>query len=367
MTTPVQSLTFITNIWTPYRAGLFRQLARTPGVDFSAIYLKLTESRRSWLLPGSASLCPWETVLDHTTTTRRQSRTMQLRLWRLLTALRPEIVVATGYGSWATVTAIAWCRRFGSRCFIWDESHGMAFNVESAGERCAKSLLAEAASGVLVPGRAAHVFQTQCLRVPARRVHVVGDPVDNAHFASAIDDETLARRDAGIPLDATVYLYVGRVEAEKGIHLLLRAFCGLADAASMLVVAGGEPALDFWNRDPRVRWLGFVPQEQLPRVYAAADVFVFPTLGDVWGLAVNEAMAAGLPVVCSRFAGCWPDLITPPSGVVVDPRNVRELRDRMSAMGFHRDRTLLRGHALHTVADMTFSTTAARILGAVNG
>src|SRR5439155_18234313 len=59
-----------------------------------------------------------------------------------------------------------------------------------------------------------------------------------------------------------------------------------------------------------VTFTGFVNQSELPALYAAADVFVLPSGADEhWGLAVNEAMCAGLPVVVSREVGCVPDLV----------------------------------------------------------
>ena len=70
----------------------------------------------------------------------------------------------------------------------------------------------------------------------------------------------------------------------------LRSFCN-------------EQALD------HVVFLGFINQSELPRLYAASDVFVLPSEYEPWGLAVNEAMSASLPVVVSREVGCVADLV----------------------------------------------------------
>ena len=61
--------------------------------------------------------------------------------------------------------------------------------------------------------------------------------------------------------------------------------------------------------EPGVSFRGFVPDGELARYYAAADVFAFPTRSDPWGLVLNEALAAGLPVVVSRAAGAAQDLV----------------------------------------------------------
>jgi glycosyltransferase involved in cell wall biosynthesis len=58
-----------------------------------------------------------------------------------------------------------------------------------------------------------------------------------------------------------------------------------------------------------VSFPGFVNQSELPRIYAACDVFVLPSENEPWGLVVNEAMCAGLPVIVSKEVGCVPDLV----------------------------------------------------------
>ena len=63
--------------------------------------------------------------------------------------------------------------------------------------------------------------------------------------------------------------------------------------------------------------LGNQPQAALNQLYRRADVFVFPTLEDVWGLVVNEALWAGCPVLCSSYAGCAAEIVPP--GNVFDP------------------------------------------------
>jgi glycosyltransferase involved in cell wall biosynthesis len=86
-------------------------------------------------------------------------------------------------------------------------------------------------------------------------------------------------------------------------------------AVSLLMVGSGElesnvkslvKALDVKN----VSFPGFINQAELPRFYAAADVFVLPSESEPWGLIVNEVMCAGLPVVLAEGIGCIPDLVT---------------------------------------------------------
>jgi len=96
-----------------------------------------------------------------------------------------------------------------------------------------------------------------------------------------------------------IFLYVGRVAVEKNIE----AFLAL-DLPGSKWVAGAGPALaGIRTRYPNVNFLGVLDQQQLAEVYASADVFVFPSRTDTFGLVLLEAMACGLPVAAYPVTG----------------------------------------------------------------
>ncbi len=115
--------------------------------------------------------------------------------------------------------------------------------------------------------------------------------VDLDRFRPRPDERTARSR--------PVYLYVGRVAAEKNLD----AFLGL-DLDGEKVVVGGGPALEgLKRRFPGAHFLGPRHDEALARVYADADVFVFPSRTDTFGLVVLEALASGLPVAAYPVRG----------------------------------------------------------------
>ncbi len=110
-----------------------------------------------------------------------------------------------------------------------------------------------------------------------------------------------------------IYLYVGRVAVEKNIE----AFLAL-DLPGSKWVAGAGPALEgIRSRYPEVNYLGVLNQQELALVYAAANVFVFPSKTDTFGLVLLEAMACGLPVAAYPVTGPV-DVITDPRAGVLD-------------------------------------------------
>jgi glycosyltransferase involved in cell wall biosynthesis len=114
-------------------------------------------------------------------------------------------------------------------------------------------------------------------------------------------DTSIFRPQSSKRLDSAppIYLYVGRVAVEKNVE----AFLGLDLPGSKWVVGTG-PAIDgIRARFPDVNYLGLLDREELARVYAAADVFVFPSKTDTFGLVLLEAMACGLPVAAYPVTG----------------------------------------------------------------
>lgn len=141
-----------------------------------------------------------------------------------------------------------------------------------------------------------------------------GQSVGNIGRWSRGVDTTIFQPSAPLPLDVPgpVFLYVGRVSVEKNI----RAFLQL-DLPGTKVVAGVGPALDgLRQRHPEARFVGVLPADQLARLYSSADVFVFPSLTDTFGLVMLEALACGTPVAAFPVQGPVDVIGNAPVGVL---------------------------------------------------
>lgn len=131
-------------------------------------------------------------------------------------------------------------------------------------------------------------------------------------------------------------LYTGTLEPRKGLDTLLRAFASLADNVTHnLVIAGKrgwytEELLSLvvrYGLERRVKLLGYVPDAELPHLYAAAEVFVFPSRYEGFGLPPLEAMACGTPVVCSNAASL-PEVVGE-AALLVPPDDPEALAGRL--------------------------------------
>ena len=122
--------------------------------------------------------------------------------------------------------------------------------------------------------------------------------------------------DAGVEAEPPHVLYAGRLSAEKGVLELVSAADGLE-----LVVAGDGPLRE---RVPGA--LGFVPHDELQRLYARAAVVACPSRREGFGVACLEAMAHGRPVVATSVGGLRDLVVDGETGLVVPPRDPRALR-----------------------------------------
>ena len=105
--------------------------------------------------------------------------------------------------------------------------------------------------------------------------------------------------DADLGLPRPLFLYVGRVSYEKNLEAFLKL-----DLPGSKLVYGVGPLLERLQREhPEVHWRGVVPRPELVRVYSAADVFVFPSHSETFGLVMLEAMACGTPVAAFPVPG----------------------------------------------------------------
>lgn len=147
------------------------------------------------------------------------------------------------------------------------------------------------------------------------------------------------RPEASLPLPRPINLYVGRVAVEKN----LEAFLALDLPGSKLIVGDGPQRRELAQRYPAAHFVGVKVGEDLARHYAAADVFVFPSRTDTFGLVVLEALASGVPVAAypvtgprdildGSGAGCLDDDLGAAirGALAVDRARCRELAERYS-------------------------------------
>jgi glycogen synthase len=165
---------------------------------------------------------------------------------------------------------------------------------------------------------------------PADKVDVIPNGIDPSPFR-ALDGLDLAAFRAHYALpEEKIVLYVGRVVAEKGVEVLVRAVPNVIAALphAKFIIAGKGPELEHLRRlaaelqlGDSVRFVGFISDPERDQLYKVADCAVFPSLYEPFGIVALEAMAACTPVVVSEVGGLREVVRHAETGITIYPNN----------------------------------------------
>jgi glycosyltransferase involved in cell wall biosynthesis len=213
-------------------------------------------------------------------------------------------------------------------------------------------------------------------QVPPERVGVLYSGV-NARFCPQVDQANKARVREKYRLEHPYLLSVSTIQPRKNYVRLIKAFSRLvADLPSpiSLVIAGGNgwmykevyQTVEQMGLQDRVSILGFAPDDDLPALYSMATLFVYPSLYEGFGLPVAEAMACGLPVVCSN-ASSLPE-VGGDAVLYFDPCDVGAMADAMRrALADEALRKELQRKGLEQVKRFSWERAAEGLLESLQG
>jgi glycosyltransferase involved in cell wall biosynthesis len=323
------------NIPSPYMVERFNALAVRPNIDFQAWFSNRTAPDRSWRVEEDTWLFPYR-YLPRVGSARLQ--------WSLPTPIfgrhAPELLVSL-HSQPDFLAGCALARLRGARIAFWVLPTYDSWVDRREWKEAAKRQVFPRADAVLTSGRDGRDFAR---RYGARddRIFYVPQVINVDHFAKARAISAQKRQDvrATLGVQGVTFVCVGRLWLGKGVGFLIDAFAAVRrhvgeDAATLLLVGDGVDERRFRRQAADVGpsgilFTGFVHSDVLPEIYAASDVFVFPTLGDPYGLVVLEAMAAGLPIISTRAAGEIYDRVEEGvNGFLVDPGSAEQLAARM--------------------------------------
>lgn len=248
-------------------------------------------------------------------------------LWHLL-RYQPDVVITNEMG-FRTLTALFYGSIFRKPVFVW--WGGTTHTERDIGlvKRSLRALVSRWARRWISYGKTSTEY-LRTLAIPRDRIMQIQNAVDEQRFTANVEPAF------SLPTKPVV-LYVGQFIARKGVELLLTAAAALQRDGvifSLLLVGNGRDKLQMEKRAKdlqlnNVHFHAALPPEKMPAVYRSADVLVFPTLEDPWGLVANEAILSGVTVMCSRYAGCAEELFSAEN--IFDPENIPEFAEELRA------------------------------------
>jgi glycosyltransferase involved in cell wall biosynthesis len=276
----------------PYQRDLFAALSRRPELDLSVYYMEAASPDSPW---PEKPLAAYEQVLPgfwfpvgsarvHMNWSLPRVRDFDVIVLNSLMSITAQRLMR---GPLRRVPWIFMGERLGQRRGGWHER--LSSPLHRAGGIAAVGSWAEADYRARFP-------EPRCFRLPYY-CDLNGFLAQPRHSVAG----------------EVVFLFCGQMIARKGVDLLIEAFAKLPSGRLLLI--GREAELpELLERVPapvreRIEYAGFHAPERLPEHFARADVFVLPSRYDGWGVVVNQAIAAGLPVICSDQVGAGFDLV----------------------------------------------------------
>lgn len=259
---------------------------------------------------------------------------------RLLNCYQPEAVVLIGYNDFSQWVASWWAKKHRVARILHADSWWGDRPRPWYKEFIKKHLFVRPVfDAAFVPGIRGFEY-IKSLGVPIEAIWSGLYVVDNDHFSKgawqARQEPQRYRSLHGLP--ENYFLVAARLSPEKNLERLFHSFAHYREQGGnwSLVVVGSGPQADFLRKlanslaGDSIILAGWQQYEALPAFYGLAKCFILPSLSEPWGLVVNEAMAAGLPVLVSNRCGCQPDLCKRGiNGLDFDPMKVGELAQLM--------------------------------------
>jgi glycosyltransferase involved in cell wall biosynthesis len=265
------------------------------------------------------------------------------KLLQTLQELAPEHIALCGYHRIENLAALTWAKLTRRSAILMTESK-QDDKPRRMIQEGFKSLLVRQFDSCLVGGISHYQYMIALGASPAR-IFQGYDAVDNTLFAEAADAARLNAKQfrADLALPERYFMAACRFVPKKNLPMLLEAYRLYReihpDHGWSLVICGGGPLeaelrqLVTAKTIPDVYFPGFHKGRELGKYYGLASCFIHPSVQEQWGLVVNEAMAAGLPVLVSHTCGCAQNLVQQGvNGFTFDPTDPPALAQLMSQM-----------------------------------
>lgn len=327
----------ITNIVSPYRIPLFNYIDQKGVFDFKVIALAEKEKNREWILAKEKIKFDYHILPGWHWFIWGKKREVAIHLnkgvFKILFEHKPDIVITSGYDSLAYWQAFLHCKLYRKKFILWNGTTLMSSGSTKGARGLLKRIIIRGADRYIAYGTKAKEY-LEYLGAKANKIYVSTNTVDVIHLQNEVmryrNEESFIKERKLRP--KYLLLYVGQLIRRKGVIQVLKALNILGDPDIGFMIVGNGPEernLKIFckeNKLQNVFFEGFQQQEMLPKYYALADIFILPSFEEVWGLVVNEALASGLYVLSSKYAGASYDLIKKGwNGEIFDPNDIEKM------------------------------------------
>lgn len=252
-----------------------------------------------------------------------------------LLKFKPQVVFSVGFCLWTALALLIKSWGGWRVVIIYDGSTPNVDRRSSPLHLWLRRLMTRFADGLITNTAAGKSYLVEVLKAQSDRVYARPYLVPDVQALQQAQEVAfhLPRQ------EGPIFLFIGKIIPRKGLRQLLEACSILQHQGQthyrLMILGEGwqrselETLSKTYGLDTQVQWRGAVAYSQLGAYLQQADVLVFPTLEDVWGMVIPEAMALGKPVLCSQWAGAAELVVEGENGYCFDPNRPQRLAELM--------------------------------------
>lgn len=368
----MKKVLLVTNIPNPYRVPLFNILSEKmtrENMHLKVIFSSWSYNRRKFSLDKSELKFDYQVLNSDITQSSTDPENTLFHyngLSKVIDSEKPDCIIASGF---SPATMRIWFRNLFKKSIpyiIWTGSVTRKGRKDSVLRKIQRKFLVNGASSFVVYGSMSRKYLLN-LNIPSEKIFTAINTVDTDFFMEETMNQKNKNTNPGVPH----FLYLGYLVPRKNITALLEAVKILSLKRKdfhLDIVGDGESSTALANYIKKenlqdlITMHGFKQKHEIPGFFAASTALMFQTGFDIWGLVLNEAMAAGLPCIASDKSGAAEDLIIHgENGYIVDyhqPATVAGLmenflnnRELSGAMGKKASEFIHKNVNLQTSAD----------------
>ena len=356
-------IAIVTSIKAPYRTLQFKEISKNKDFEISVYYTKKGDEGRKWQSINSNSFR--EEYLENISIFDKLG-TLNKGLNKIIK--NNDVIFLGGYEKPTYIILSILCRLYKKKyIIIYDGiSCNKLYKKENKIKKFIKGFVINSSSAIWGNGTVSRKYFSEVFNYPGNKIYnqyltIDGEMIKKIGKEKKIIREEL-RKKYGISNYDKVLHYSGRVIKLKNIESIIKALNKIKDEnIILLITGGGEEEKNIKklakNLNVNVIITGFIEdQYELFKHYYLSDVFILPSISEAWGLVVNEAMFAGLPILVSEICGCSLDFIDG-NGYLINPFNIDDISFKIKKI-FKDDLSILGEKSICIINEYNFENSS---------
>jgi glycosyltransferase involved in cell wall biosynthesis len=334
----MKKIVIITNMMSFYRLDLFCELAKNPDYKFHVIFsAEKEDNNRIWEINRDKINFDY-TILKSKSIIKKSDGIKENRIinipkdvFKTLRKINPDIVIASEYNM-TCVKSFFYSKLFGKKYISWSDGTLNSERFISRSQLLLRKMICKNSNYFIASGTETKEAQ---VAYGAKKNKLVLSflTVDVEDFIEKLDK--IEKTENKVPH----ILFCGYLLKLKGVHFLFEALKNVESNFVLDIIGKGEEeeylkklAAEY-KIDEKVRFLGYKNRSEIVAFYKNADIFVFPSLNDAFGLVLVEALASKLPIITSIYAGGSKDTVDEgKNGFIVDPENTKIFSEKLEIL-----------------------------------